>query len=49
MNNKKEIKTGWHLDNSYARLPKIFYTNIKPSGVNSPSLIMRLMKHFIMQ
>ncbi|PKM58279.1 MAG: YdiU family protein [Firmicutes bacterium HGW-Firmicutes-3] len=39
MNNKKEIKTGWHLDYSYARLPKIFFTKIKPIGVTSPSLI----------
>jgi len=39
MNNKKEIKKGWHLDYSYADLPKIFYTNIKPSGVISPSLV----------
>ncbi len=39
MNNEKEIKTGWHLDDSYARLPKIFFTKIEPNGVTSPSLI----------
>lgn len=42
MSNEKEVKTvktGWHLDDSYARLPKVFFTKIKPSGVNSPSLI----------
>lgn len=36
---KELIKTGWNLDNSYARLPKSFFTNIKPTPVRSPKLI----------
>ena len=36
----KEInKTGWHFDNSYARLPKSFYTSQNPTTVRSPKLI----------
>ncbi len=30
---------GWNFDNSYARLPRIFYTNIEPTPVPSPSLV----------
>lgn len=30
---------GWNLDNSYARLPKAFYSNIGPVSVCSPKLI----------
>ncbi|MBZ9685507.1 YdiU family protein [Clostridium estertheticum] len=33
------IETGWNLDNSYARLPKSFFTIIKPNPVRSPKLI----------
>jgi len=36
---RKEIKTGWKFDNSYARLPEIFYTKIRPAPVRSPELI----------
>ena len=34
------IKTGWNLDNSYARLPKLFYSNLSPTPVGSPKLIL---------
>lgn len=30
---------GWNLDNSYARLPKIFYASVDPTPVESPSLV----------
>ncbi|MXQ54065.1 protein adenylyltransferase SelO [Shimazuella alba] len=30
---------GWNLDNSYARLPKTFFTNLNPTPVRSPKLI----------
>lgn len=33
------IETGWNLDNSYARLPKSFFSNINPTPVSSPKLI----------
>lgn len=33
------IKTGWNLDNSYASLPKKFFTKQKPTPVWSPKLI----------
>jgi Uncharacterized conserved protein len=36
---KELIKTGWNLDNSYARLPKSFFTSLKPTPVRSPKLI----------
>ncbi|WP_456276853.1 protein adenylyltransferase SelO [Bacillus sp. AK128] len=36
---KAGIEAGWHLDNSYARLPKTFYTSQKPTPVSSPELI----------
>jgi uncharacterized protein YdiU (UPF0061 family) len=35
---KVKIKMGWNLDNSYACLPKLFYTSIKPTPVPSPKL-----------
>ncbi|WP_439096863.1 protein adenylyltransferase SelO [Bacillus massiliigorillae] len=31
--------TGWNFDNSYARLPKLFYKNMNPTPVKSPQLI----------
>ncbi|ERJ10916.1 protein adenylyltransferase SelO [Haloplasma contractile] len=34
-----EHKAGWNLDNSYARLPKKFYTKIDPVPVRDPELI----------
>lgn len=40
MLNKNEIKeTGWNLDNSYADLPKIFFTTLNLNPVSSPKLI----------
>ncbi|WP_378956201.1 YdiU family protein [Pelosinus sp. sgz500959] len=36
---KAIIETGWNLDNSYARLPKTFFTNQNPIPVRSPKLI----------
>ncbi|WFD11854.1 protein adenylyltransferase SelO [Tepidibacter hydrothermalis] len=40
MTERKEIiKTGWNLDNSYARLPKSFFTTLNPTPVRSPKLI----------
>ncbi|RWR12594.1 protein adenylyltransferase SelO [Siminovitchia fortis] len=34
---KKEI--GWNFDNSYARLPKMFFSSINPTPVKSPELV----------
>ncbi|WZL71857.1 YdiU family protein [Clostridiaceae bacterium 35-E11] len=40
MTERKEIiETGWNLDNSYARLPKIFFTSLNPTPVRSPKLV----------
>ncbi|WHH58634.1 protein adenylyltransferase SelO [Petroclostridium sp. X23] len=36
---KEIIETGWNLDNSYARLPKIFFTSLNLNPVPSPKLI----------
>ncbi len=36
---KERIEIGWKLDNSYARLPKIFFSNLDPVPVHSPKLI----------
>lgn len=33
------IETGWNLDNSYARLPKSFFTRQNPTPVPSPKLV----------
>ena len=33
------IETGWNLDSSYARLPKLFFTILNPIAVRSPELI----------
>ena len=33
----KEI--GWNFDNSYARLPKSFFTTLNPTPVSSPKLV----------
>jgi uncharacterized protein YdiU (UPF0061 family) len=32
-------ETGWNFDNSYARLPKLFFTSLNPTPVRSPKLI----------
>jgi len=40
MINKEEIiEVGWNLDNSYARLPELFFTRINTNPVRSPKLI----------
>lgn len=36
---KAITETGWDLDNSYARLPKSFFTSLNPTSVRSPKLI----------
>ncbi len=36
---KPIIETGWNFDNSYARLPKSFFTRINPTPVRSPKSI----------
>ncbi|MBW9234406.1 YdiU family protein, partial [Leptospira santarosai] len=36
---KAPLETGWNLDNSYARLPKSFFTKITPNAVHSPGLV----------
>ena len=33
------METGWNLDNSYARLPEIFFTRLNPNPVSSPELV----------
>lgn len=39
MLNKEKIRVGWNLENSYAKLPKFFYTKLKPSSVKKPELV----------
>lgn len=40
MINKEKIKEiGWNFDNSYARLPKSFFSILNPAPVSSPALI----------
>lgn len=40
MTERKEIlETGWNLDNSYARLPKLFFIRLNPTPVRSLKLI----------
>ncbi len=40
MTKRKEIiEMGWNLDNSYARLPKLFFTRLEINPVRSPKLI----------
>ncbi len=34
-----KLETGWNLDNSYANLPKSFFTSQNPTAVRSPKLI----------
>jgi serine/tyrosine/threonine adenylyltransferase len=36
---KELIESGWNFDNSYARLPKSFFSNLNPNLVQSPKLI----------
>lgn len=35
---KKEL-TGWNFDNSYARLPELFFSKVEPTPVRSPELV----------
>lgn len=37
---KAVLETGWHLDNSYARLPESLFTRLNPTKVRSPKLIL---------
>ncbi len=40
MNTKNTvIKTGWNFDNSYARLPKLFFSTLNPTPVAAPKLV----------
>lgn len=39
MNKKELTHTGWQLDNSYSRLPEIFYRKITVNPVKSPKLV----------
>ena len=39
MTREARLKMGWNLDNSYARLPKTFFTHLAPTPVPSPKLI----------
>jgi len=36
---KALVETGWNLDNSYARLPKMFFSSLNPIPVPSPKLV----------
>lgn len=36
---KAIIESGWNLDNSYARLPKSFFSRVNPVAVRSPKLV----------
>lgn len=36
---KEEATFGWRFDNSYARLPKLFFTRVNPTPVEAPSMI----------
>lgn len=38
--NENKDYEGWNFDNSYAQLPKIFFTALHPTPVRSPKLIM---------
>lgn len=40
MTNKKEVKQmGWNFDNSYTKLPKVFFSEINLNPVRSPKLV----------
>ncbi|SHH76582.1 protein adenylyltransferase SelO [Clostridium grantii] len=36
---KKIIEKSWNFDNSYAGLPKLFFTSLEPTPVSSPELV----------
>lgn len=35
----EKIEVGWNFDNSYGRLPEMFFSNLTPTPVDSPELI----------
>lgn len=35
----EHFEAGWHFDNSYARLPQLFFSNVNPKPVQSPELV----------
>lgn len=37
--NTSTIEIGWNLDNSYARLPDLLFTCLKPTPVRAPNLV----------
>ena len=39
-NHHTSQNTGWNFDNSYVRLPKIFFSSQEPTPVQSPELVM---------
>ena len=39
MQSNANLNIGWNFNNSYARLPQLFYTKIKPEPVPSPNLV----------
>lgn len=39
MNRKETLEAGFNYDNSYSRLPQMFYTHLDPAPVRSPHLI----------
>lgn len=38
-NNENSREAGWNFDNSYARLPELFFTEVDPNPVDAPELI----------
>nr|WP_256204476.1 hypothetical protein [Planococcus faecalis] len=40
MNKKELTHTGWQLDNSYSRLPEIFFSRFSVNPVPTPKLVM---------
>ncbi|MCT8977059.1 YdiU family protein [Clostridium sp. CX1] len=36
---KSKIEIGWNFDNSYTRLPELFFTSVNPTPVSSPKLV----------
>lgn len=38
-NNENSREAGWNFDNSYARLPELFFTEVDPNRVREPELI----------
>ena len=36
---RKEMNSGWKFDNSYAKLPEMFYTKLNPTPVRKPELV----------